>query len=243
MVNNKSQKECCGKLLLWKTDDKLGIVSAEHTKGYPGITHRRTIVHPRGEYFIIHDTLWTSKKEPVDLDWLLHVYGKVKSQGKGKLSFRNKTGDKGLLVLSDAIGGKPLKIHKGLCGGLERDDWKGEGYPPKGKPGWIYIPYIRLNKKLDPQKSKKVDYFVVLFPFAGKEPVVKVRRIHDAKGRASGITITHGLTEDLYVEASPDYDTESQGEYRCGDVRGKSGAIFVRLKDGRTVFRKRVSVK
>jgi len=235
MVDNKSQRKCRGELLLWKTDDEMDIASAQHKKGYPGLIHRRTVVHPKGEYFLIHDTLCPETTKRFDLDWLLHIYGEFKSQSKGRLLFEKDK--KRLLVLSQDIGAELLKIEQGLCGGLERDNWKGKGYPSKGDPGWIYIPYIRLRKSIN-QEHKKTEYFVLLYPFTGKEPQIETEEICDAEERASGIKTTIGRTEDWYIEAAPGYDSKTQGSYQCGGISGNSRVLFLRRRDGKTVLRK-----
>jgi hypothetical protein len=235
MVNGESQRECTGKLLLWKTDEEMDVCSAQHTEGYPGILHRRTIVHPRNGYFVIHDTLCTDRETPSNLDWLLHVYGETGSQGKGRLLFAK--GDRRLLVLSEEIRENGVKIEQGLCGGLERSKWRGSGYPPKGAGGWIYIPYLRLPKSLG-LADRTAEYFVVLYPFAGEEPNAVTQGFRDARGRASGLRIAVGATEDWYIEAAHDYDAGRQGPYQCGEIQGDSRALFVRMRDGKTVFRK-----
>jgi len=238
-VDDKSQERCEGKLVLWETDEQVDIVSAEHSKGYPGLVHRRTIVHPRNEYFLIHDSVriaaHTGETKAFALDWLLHIYGEFASQEKGRLVF--KKGDKSLLILSDEIGNEPIKIEKGLCGGLERDKWKGEGYPPKGAPGWRYIPYMRLHKKLTPE-DKQQEYFAVLYPFVGKQPDIEIRRVHDKSGRASGIRVSFEDGVDSYVEAAPGHDAETQGPYQCDEVEGDARVVFVREREGRTLYRK-----
>ncbi len=136
-----------------------------------GLHHRRTCYHPRGGYFLFHDTLIATDGQAHALDWLGHVYGKLEGQRPGSLCFKH--GERGLLIASPDIGQTPIRIEQGLCGGLERDKWKGKGYPPKGGPGWIYIPYFRLQKRLT-ANAAEAHFWVLVLPFRGRRPDVSL---------------------------------------------------------------------
>ena len=206
---------------------------AQHTQGYEGLTHRRTIVRPRNGYVLVHDVLH-SDGIGFNLEWLLHIYGEVEAQEPGRLWFRS--GQQGLLLVCDAIGEAPVEIHQGLCGGFRKREWKAPGYPPKGGPGWIYIPYIRLKQRLD--AGGQAEYLAVLVPFAGDRPEVQVERVDDAAGWAAGVRIACKDTEDVYAGASAGYDAKRDGNYVCGGESGCTPAIFVREKRGKPLSRK-----
>ena len=234
--NNVSQKECTGKLVFWHTDNDMDMVCAYQCEGYPGLVHRRTIVHPRGGYFLIHDAL-VAESEGFDLDWLLHVYGEVESQAAGMVCFRNGNGNQRLLWLSEDIGSVPLPIHQGLCGGFRKQAWTGQGYPPRGAPGWIYIPYFRLPKRIA-SGGGRAEFYSVLYPFTGDVPDVVVERVDDGSGRASGIRISYNGVEDIYAGAVPGYDAVRDGAFTCGNLTGRTKAVFVRRYGPDAVYRK-----
>ena len=98
-------------MYFWHTDANIDMVCAEHT-GYEGLLHRRTIVHPRNDYFLIHDVL-TTNDGAFDLEWLLHIYGEQNEHGPGWMSFHKPDG--GLLVVSDSIPEECPPIYQGLC--------------------------------------------------------------------------------------------------------------------------------
>ena len=236
LANNESQKECTGQLIFWYTDADVDMVCAYHCEGYEGLVHRRTIVHPRSGYFLIHDALDT-EGDGFNLDWLLHVYGEVESQADGRVHFRSGNGNQRLLWLSEDIGSSPLPIHQGLCGGFRKQAWTGQGYPPKGAPGWIYIPYFRLPKRIGPGGGR-AEFYSVLYPFTGDVPDVVVERVDDVSARASGIRISHNGTEDVYAGAVPGYDAGRDGDFKCGNLTGRSKAVFVRRHGSGVVYRK-----
>ncbi len=144
------------------------------------VVHRRTIYHPRGACFLIHDTLTAEQGGTHKLEWLLHVYGEFVRQRPCELEFRK--GDRGLLVVSPDIGAEPIAMEKGLCGGFQRDRWKGKGYPTKGAPGWISIPFFRLPKQVGPGNSR-ADYWVLLVPFVGEVPACGLKVLLPSGGR------------------------------------------------------------
>jgi len=145
----------------YQWQDAIGLAS--------GLHHRRTCYHPRGSYFLFHDTLIATDGQAHTLDWLGHVYGKLEGQRPGSLCFKH--GERRLLIASPDVGQTPVKIEQGLCGGLERHKWKGKGYPPKGGPGWIYIPYFRLQKRLTADAAE-AHFWVLVLPFRGRRPDV-----------------------------------------------------------------------
>lgn len=236
LANNTSQNECTGRLVFWHTDDDVDMVCAYHDEGYEGLVHRRTIVHPRRGYFLIHDELH-AEADGFDLDWLLHVYGDVESQAAGSVCFRYGCGNQGLLWCSADIGSTPLPVHRGLCGGFRKQDWKGRGYPPKGGPGWVYIPYFRLPGRIEPGGGR-AGFFSVLYPFTEDVPDVAVERVDDGRGRASGIRIAHNGVEDVYAGAVSDYDAARDGDFSCGYLTGGAKAVFTRRCGAETVYRK-----
>ncbi len=236
LANNESQKACTGELVYWRTDDDIDMVCAKHREGYEGLVHRRTIVHPRGGYFLIHDAL-DAEIDEFNLDWLLHVYGEVESQAAGRVCFQNGNGNQRLLWLSDDIGSAPLPVHRGLCGGFRKQAWTGQGYPPKGGPGWIYIPYFRLPKRIA-SGGGRAEFFSVLYPFIADAPDVVIERVDDRSGRASGIRIMHNGVVDVYAGAVPGYDPGRDGAFRCGNLTGRSKAVFVRRYGSDAVYRK-----
>ncbi len=166
LIDGQSQSACDGRLLAWHTDDALDFVAAEHA-GYAPVVHRRAVLHPRDGYFLVHDTLTATDDAGHIAELLLHVYGEPAGQRPGRLLFRH--GDLSLAVHSPLIGEQPVTIKQGLCGGLERDDWHGEGYPGKGDPGWLYIPYVRLPQSLS-DGGGRTDFFTVIQPHDGPEP-------------------------------------------------------------------------
>ncbi|MGD9496709.1 MAG: heparinase II/III family protein [Armatimonadota bacterium] len=182
--------------------------------------HRRAVVHPRGEYFLIHDTVTASDGGSHLAEFLLHVYGEPAGQQPGRLLFRH--GELGLAVCSPLIGAEPVTIEQGLCGGLQRDRWRGEGYPGKGDPGWLYIPWLRLPTRLTPE-APRADLFVVVQAFRGlAPPELRVEEVAPADGLGVGLRITMGETEDLY--RSP--------------ASGGGTARFVRTRAGQEVLRR-----
>lgn len=236
LANHESQNECAGQLVFWRTDVDVDMVCAYHDEGYEGLLHRRTIVHPRRGYFLIHDAL-DAEADGFDLDWLLHVYGEVESQAYGRVCFRSGIGNQRLLWLSEEIGSAPLPVHRGLCGGFRKQAWKGRGYPPKGGPGWVFVPYFRLPKRIE-TGGGRAEYFSVLYPFAGDVPDVVVDRVDDKQGRASGIRIAHDGVVDVYAGAAPGYDAGRHGAFMCGDITGRSRAVFERRAETGAVYRK-----
>ncbi|MDE2889555.1 MAG: heparinase II/III-family protein [Gemmatimonadota bacterium] len=236
LANNTSQNECTGQLIFWHTDDDVDMVCAYHNEGYEGLVHRRTIVHPRRGYFLIHDEL-RAEADGFDLDWLLHVYGEVESQAAGSVCFRSDSGSQRLLWCSGEIGTTPLPTHRGLCGGFRKQEWTGSGYPPKGGPGWVYIPYFRLPGRIE-RGGGRAGFFSVLYPFTEDVPDVAVERVDDGRGRASGIRIAHNGVEDVYAGAVSDYDAARDGDFRCGGLAGRCKAVFERRDGAELIYRK-----
>lgn len=195
LANGTSQEPCTGELVYWHHDADVDAVCARHTEGYAGLAHRRTIVHPRGEYYLVHDVL-DADESGFDLEWLLHVNGVVEHQEPGRLWFRN--GDRGLLLVSDAIGDGEVEIHQGLCGGFRHREWAGPGFPGPGEPGWVYVPYIRLPKRVE--AGARAEYLAVLVPYRGKRPEVEVAFVAGANGRSSGVRIRKDDTVDEYLD-------------------------------------------
>lgn len=236
LANNGSQNECTGQLVFWHTDDDVDMVCAYHDEGYEGLVHRRTIVHPRHGYFLIHDEL-RADADGFHLDWLLHVYGEVESQAAGRVCFRSDSGNQRLLWCSGDIGSTPLSVHRGLCGGFRKQEWTGRGYPPKGGPGWVYIPYFRLPGSIEPGGGR-AEFFSVLYPFTGDVPDVALKRVDDGHGRASGVRIRFNGLEDVYAGADSLYDAGRDGDFRCGDLAGRCKAVFERRDGAKLVYRK-----
>jgi len=169
--------------------DAIGPAKAVH--------HRRTCYHPRAGWFLFHDTLIAKDHGDHTLDWLLHVYGEFDGQQPGSLCFKH--GRHRLLVVSPDIGEEPIKISKGLCGGLEREKWQGQGYPPKGGPGWIYIPYVALPKRLTPN-APEAHFWALLVPFRGDRPDASVAVLAASNGR-HGVRVRVGDRTDELIES------------------------------------------
>ena len=113
LIDNKSQEDITGTLRKWEMRKDFDLVSASHN-GYQGITHTRTVFHPRREYFIINDFLKSSDIMRHSYTWLLHVYGKLGEHSKSLITF-TKNG-KGLLILPVDPGKiDSLSVKQGLC--------------------------------------------------------------------------------------------------------------------------------
>ena len=212
LADGKSQEPCTGELVFWHHDEEVDAVCARHTEGYEGVEHRRTIVHPHGDYYLVHDEL-AAEGTGFDLEWLLHVNGEVEGQEPGKMWFRS--GDKGLLLLCDAIGEEKVPVHQGLCGGFRGREWSDPGYPGPGDPGWIYIPYIRLSKRV--QAGGQAEFLAVLVPFQGEKPDVRLEQAEGRPGGTSGVVIYGEGTVDEY---DGDFRRSIDGEARFRKVFG-----------------------
>ena len=235
LAGGESQQACAGELMFWHHDEELDAVCAQHTGGYEGLLHRRTIVHPAKEYVMVHDVLEAADRD-FELEWLLHVYGDLEEQEPGRLWFRN--GEHGLLLICDAIGEAPVEIHQGLCGGFRKQEWEGPGYPSKGDPGWIYVPYIRLPRRV--RKGERAEYTALLVPFVGDRPTVDMDLMIDPNGKATGMRVVLGDVEDVYAGVLPGYNAVQDGAFSCGEVSGNTSAVFVRKRSGDVLFRKEI---
>ena len=212
LADGKSQEPCTGELVYWHHDEEVDAVCARHTEGYKGLEHRRTIVHPHGDYYMVHDEL-AAEGTGFDLEWLLHVNGEVEGQEPGKMWFRS--GDKGLLLLCDDIGEEQVAIHQGLCGGFRGREWSGPGYPGPGDPGWIYLPYIRLPKRIEARRQ--AEFLAVLVPFLGERPDVRLEQAEGKHEGTSGAVIYREGTVDEY---DGDFRRSIDGEVRFQKVFG-----------------------
>jgi hypothetical protein len=196
LVDEESQRPTTGRLLCFEADEEIGFVCANSGEAYEHVVHTRTVLHPHDEYFLFHDVVESRDNKEHLTEWLLHVYGEPAEQRPGRLLFRY--GKKGLAVFSPLIGQAPVKIEQGLCGGLERKQWTAMGYPGKGDPGWLYIPYFRLPMRLDAD-TRRADFFVVLRPFdADVPPALELHSIPASPGTGPGLRIAVGDTEDRY---------------------------------------------
>ena len=199
LADGKSQQPAAGRLLSFAADDEISFVCADSGQAYQHVLQTRTVLHPHGDYFLIHDVVETSGGEEHLLEWLLHVYGQAAGQRPGRLLFRH--GAKGLAVYSSLIGDSPVRIEQGLCGGLERAKWTGAGYPGKGDPGWLYVPYLRLPVRLDSGR-RRADAFVVLEAFQGESPPQReLQEIPASASAGPGLRIVSGDAEDVYWSA------------------------------------------
>lgn len=196
LVDQKSQKPATGRLLCFEADEAIGFVCANSGEAYDHVLHTRSVLHPRDDYYLFHDVVEASDNGEHRLEWLLHVYGAAAGQRPGRLLFRR--GKRGLAVFSCLIGESPVKIERGLCGGLERATWTGMGYPGKGDPGWLYIPYLRLPMRLE-SGNRRADFLVVLSAYEGDvPPPIELCAIPASPGTGSGLRIVNGDTEDTY---------------------------------------------
>ena len=73
----------------------------------------------------------------------------------------------GLLLPSLAT--RPCGLSRGCAAAWSAQKWTGLGYPGKGDPGWLYIPYLRLPVRLESGR-RRADFFVVLEAFQGESP-------------------------------------------------------------------------
>ena len=108
-----------------------------------------------------------------------------------------RSGDKRLLLLTDAIGEAKVPIHRGLCGGFRGREWQGPGYPSPGDPGWIYLPYIRLPGKIE--AGGRAEFLALLAAFHGEAPDVGLEVIPDGSGGPSGVRIRWNGAVDEYA--------------------------------------------
>lgn len=197
---------------------------------YVEVNHRRTILHLRGEYFLIHDLLSADTGQRHQLEWLLHVYGEPAAQERGRIVFRH--GKHGLLVVSPQIAETPLSLERGLVGGLEASKWHGDGYPGKGDPGWITIPYLKLPQELDAQIGPgRTHFWAVILPFKGDTvPELRIERLPPNR-LATGIRIVSEAGVDTFVEVDvikPGKRAAPAVVWQVGDCEGNAGIAFVR---------------
>ena len=184
------------------------------------VRHRRAIVHPRGEYFLIHDRLTATDDQAHTAEFLLHVYGEVAGEQRGRIIFRH--GERRLAVHSALIGDEPPAIEQGLCGGMRRSEWHGEGYPGPGDPGWILIPFLRLPQPMEPERGR-VDFFTVLQAFEGDAPPgLVLEALVPEDGEEAGVCVRSGETRDVYL-------APRDGRGRARFTRTRAGAeVLVR---------------
>jgi hypothetical protein len=239
LVDNASQAAVAGTLRVWETQAAFDLVSASHD-GYAGITHTRTVFHPRDEYFIISDQLRCSDSREHEYSWLLHVYGEPGSPSHSSISFTK--GDQGLLILPAAPNEiDSLGLAEGLCIdtiGERRVPLRDDGTWTPGDPGWAYIPYISLNSK---SAADEVGYLVVLFPYSRHTEVpqggmpreapssIECRHLSDAGGAGVGMRLRHAGYEDIYGEKKPTADVSREME--LAGFRTDADYFFVRLID------------
>jgi hypothetical protein len=232
LIDHQSQDGVVGTLRRWESQAGFDMVSASHD-GYEGISHTRTVFHPRDEYFIISDFLESSGSLQHDYSWLLHVYGEPGEISESLISFR-KDG-KGLLVLPADPGGiLSVDLDHGLCIDTiseRQEPLRDDGTWTPGDPGWGYIPYIALNKSTD---ATEVSYIVVLYPYVGAEqPAPQCTKLHGGNGNALGIRLVHGDYTDIYGERKPSA-TEPR-EIKLDGFITDAECFFVRIKDGDVV--------
>ncbi len=228
LVDGKSQEAVTGTLRRWETGEDFDLVSASHD-GYPGIIHTRTIFHPRGEYFLVHDHLRARDGEPHRYRWLLHVNGRLGAHDRESIAFTRN--GRGLLVLpADPESIDSLTVEQGLCidtTGKRTTPARSDGRWTPGDPGWAYIPYIGLSKTTG---AAETDYLVVLFPHrdGAKPPAVEVAKLLGGVG--TGVRIRHGGLEDVYGERRPGADRTA--ELPLGGFRTDGDFFFARIERG-----------
>ena len=194
---------------------------------YETVSHRRSIFHPRGEYFLLHDTLAAEDGREHQLEWLLHVYGEPAGQAPGRIVFRH--GEQGLVVASPHIAEGGVEMERGLVGGLERHRWRGEGYPGKGDPGWLYIPYFRLKQALT-ETQTEAHFWAAILPFEGDGPPRLAVEPLPLEGAAAAVRVITDRGSDTFVVAGGDL------RWRAGDLAGGAPFAFARRGRDETVW-------
>ena len=192
LIDDRSQRPVDGTLVTWHTHPAFEIAAAEHT-AYPDAVHRRTVFHPRGEYFLILDEIENQSPAERPMEALYHVDGRRQSGTTGRVVFRREGGF-GLCILPAphrALRG--VSIADGLAARWEGEP-EGEAWTPGG-PGWPLIPYIGLKMLLPPHGNRT--YCVALIPFQGAEPQVAIE--HAEGSRTHVVALTIGDTRDRIV--------------------------------------------
>ncbi|MBD3291504.1 MAG: hypothetical protein GF393_01160, partial [Armatimonadia bacterium] len=215
LIDGKSQDRGVGRLLAWSHDQQVDFACAEHDLNAGGsVTHRRAILHPRGEYFLVYDRVAATDGAEHLAEFLLHVYGEPVGQEPGRLLFRHQGKD--LALHSPQIGEEPITMEQGLCGGLKVNEWDGPGYPGKGDPGWLYIPYFRLPQTLTAE-APRADYIAVIQAFEGQDlPEISVEQLGAEGNLGPGVRVSTAGGEDVFRwtadEAGVRYERRAGGE-------------------------------
>jgi len=161
LLDDQSQSPTDGELVAFHTRPEFDIAAAEHS-GYPDLCHRRTVLHPRGRYFLVIDELQNASQSPRQAEWVLHVDGLRESGTRGRYVFRHD--GRGLCVMPAlGAGMRGSRIAQGPCA----------VYSPNGTPSEArMIPYIALAKTVPAAQTAAL--CVAIIPFADEEPQLSV---------------------------------------------------------------------
>jgi len=232
LVDGRSQRPTSGKLVAWNSEPTLDMVAAEHD-GYEDLIHRRTIIHPRGGYFLLFDELVNTADQTRDLRALLHIHGARESGTMGRVVFWRE-GEQGLVALpAKGRGLRGIETHDGLCLGC---DGSSASMPPNpedpdlspGDPGWEFIPYIGLKKVLPARGTQT--YCVALIPFQGQEPVASLEVVDGQ--RSYVVELKMGDIHDRILVRRRDAGPGRAGGLGLATTDG--GYVFVREENGKT---------
>ena len=162
MVDEEVQRFTKGELRLFQHMAQTDFVQAV-ANTYPDVTHTRSVIYRRGEYFIIHDLL--EARSGHKYSWLLHLsplLAKVRQLDTGYV-FSDEDGRSIMVMLAKDSDEGEVELLEG----------------PKITP-YVYgrykkVPpskYIRWDKVRGPGK---VSYVVLLVPFKGSEPQISFK--------------------------------------------------------------------
>ncbi len=197
-----------GELDLWADLPGVTFLRAHHD-GYrasDGVTHSRTVVFLKGEYFVVADRL-AGGEAGTTYDWYLHPRREMRETGPGAYQMSEGPG----LALRL---GRPEEVTETLTGrGLSAVPTHG------GENIWERIPYLAFRKIAGREPSV---FFAVLYPFTGGPAEMTVRSLEvasDEPGTFAGYEIERpgGVREVVLLSAGGDTVYRAAG-YRCDGV-------------------------
>ncbi len=158
------------------------------------VTHERTVVHRRGEYFLIVDRLRTGAK-PAELTWLFHCPQPLEV-GKDRRA-TSPAGRPGVLLVP-AEPKRITQVVQGTGHAAVPVDYDPAAYQPQD--AWRDdLPYLGYVQRVGPHQL--AEYAILVLPFAADPPSARLRRVagdafevevghrcfrHDEAGRPEG---------------------------------------------------------
>lgn len=163
-VDGSNQNKGAGKTEFWKSDEKLDYVYGSH-QDYAGLTHRRSVIFVKPDYWIVHDDLTGSGSHTYDQNWhFAEDAGIVEDPTTKAVHTSYLTGGNLLMVPTDPSSLQSQSTDFVIA--KQRMGEAGSGTVPS--KGWKYGKHGSGPQSFD----------TILYPYTGTDiPKVSIRRL------------------------------------------------------------------